>query len=623
MGKRIKKIFKTLIFKIIELIEKFEYRFLSLDENDIDKKILNTVDLNDIRVLTDKGWAEATNIHITQPYKIWRLVTDTGKFLECADNHIIFDKYFNQIFVKDLKQGDCIQTKDGLESIVSVGFYNSSVSMYDLTVNSADHRYYTNDILSHNTVMSSIFLAWFTIFNYDKNVLLVGNKGVTTKEIMDKINNILEGLPFFLKPGMVKKDVMTLFFDNKCKIIGQNTTKKAGIGYTIHLLYLDEFAHIQEHIKIPFYQNIQPVLSASKKSKSIITSTANGFDLFHDIYQGAVNGSNGYNPIKVDWWQIPGRDEEWKLDQIQLLGSEDAFNEQHGCQFLKSSTLLLSGDLLRQMNMSSKVYVFHEFDQLDDLYIDYSGLRWDPDFDIDELESEQNFFVISVDIAEGVGRDYTVLNIFQVDHISEKEIKKLQSPGGIYEFFGMKQVGMFRNNLMSIDDVSKILYELSVNIFSSENLRLVIEYNTYGTHLIKNLQTLYPNSNDFDEETIVKYSHRLNSKVKQFGIRIQKDSKKFYCEGAKKHFDNGRMIITEKKAIEEAGLFTKMLNGSYSAQAGHDDIMMTCINACTFFDTNDFHEIAEELFDYLPEHIQDLIDEVLDKETESIDIYDF
>ena len=256
MGKRIKKIFKTLIFKIIELIEKFEYRFLNLDENDINKKILNTVDLNDIQVLTDKGWSEATNIHITQPYKIWRLVTSTGKFLECADNHIIFDKYFNQIFVKDLKIGDYIQTKDGLESIVSVEFYNSSVSMYDLTVNSEDHRYYTNDILSHNTVMSSIFLARFTIFNYDKNVLLVGNKGVTTKEIMDKINNILEGLPFFLKPGMVKKDVMTLFFDNKCKIIGQNTTKKAGIGYTIHLLYLDEFAHIQEHIKIPFYQNI-------------------------------------------------------------------------------------------------------------------------------------------------------------------------------------------------------------------------------------------------------------------------------------------------------------------------------------------------------------------------------
>jgi len=114
------------------------------------------------------------------------------------------------------------------------------------------------------TITSSIFLTWFLLFHFDKNVLLMSNKGATTKEIMDKIKAIMEGLPFFLKPGVVKKDVMTMMFDNKCRIIGQNTTKTGGIGFTIHLLFLDEFAHIQESIKKPFYENVYPTLSSSK-----------------------------------------------------------------------------------------------------------------------------------------------------------------------------------------------------------------------------------------------------------------------------------------------------------------------------------------------------------------------
>jgi hypothetical protein len=151
------------------------------------------------------------------------------------------------------------------------------------------------------TITSSIFLTWYLLFHFDKNVLLMSNKGATTKEIMDKIKAIMEGLPFFLKPGVLKKDVMTMMFDNRCRIIGQNTTKTGGIGFTIHLLFLDEFAHIPEGIKRPFYENVYPTLSSSKISRMIITSTPNGFDLFQELYQGAIDGANEYTPLRVDW----------------------------------------------------------------------------------------------------------------------------------------------------------------------------------------------------------------------------------------------------------------------------------------------------------------------------------
>jgi hypothetical protein len=474
------------------------------------------------------------------------------------------------------------------------------------------------------TITSSIFLTWYLLFHFDKNVLLMSNKGATTKEIMDKIKAIVEGLPFFLKPGIVKKDVMSMMFDNKCRLIGQNTTKTGGIGFTIHLLFLDEFAHIQESIKRTFYENVYPTLSSSKISRVIITSTPNGYDLFHDLYVGAVNKINEYAAIRVDWWEVPGRDETWKQREIANLGSEEAFNQQYGCQFLASSSLLLSADDLVRMKRNEREFEFREVDPLDDLCIDYSGLKWDPDFDIDEIENEQNFYVMSIDISEGVGRDYTIFNIFKVNPISLQDAKKITSPSSISDFFSLEQVGIFRSNLLNIDDCSKVLYGLVVNLFNQENLRLIIEYNTYGSHLIKNLITLYPSSNDFDEETIVRYYHRVGAKTKTPGLRIQKDSKKLYCEKTKRLVTNHRIIIKETKSIREAELYSRNPNGSYSAQTGHDDIMATIVNCSSFFDTLDYTEIVEEMFDNIDASLQIEIDGLLDGNSDNEEtIYDF
>jgi hypothetical protein len=462
------------------------------------------------------------------------------------------------------------------------------------------------------TITSSIFLTWYLLFHFDKNVLLMSNKGATTKEIMDKIKAIMEGLPFFLKPGLNKKDVMTMIFDNKCRIIGQNTTKTGGIGFTIHLLFLDEFAHIQESIKKPFYENVYPTLSSSKISRVIITSTPNGYDLFHDLYQAAVDGLNEYKAIRVDWWEVPGRDDRWKEREIANLGSEEAFNQQYGCQFLSSSSLLLSSEEIKKLQEFEREFEFREIDPLDDLCIDYSQLKWDPEFDLDEIESDKNFFIFSIDLAEGVGRDYTVFNIFKIDTIQEKYLQNVKNPGSISEFFGVTQVGMFRSNLHNLDDVSKILYTLVVQLFDQENIRLIIEYNTYGATLIKNLITLYPASNDFDEETIVRYHHRVGTKIKNQGLRLNKDNKKLYCEKTKTLIKDGRLIIKEKKAIDEACLFSRNPNGTYSAQTGNDDIFMTTVNASSFFETLDFDEIIEEYYDNIDGTLQDLIDGIIE-----------
>ena len=187
------------------------------------------------------------------------------------------------------------------------------------------------------TVTSSIFIAWYLCFHYDRNVMVVANKLATTSEIVDKIRIVMKNLPFFMKPGIQSGGVTGMRFDNGNRLFSQATTKTAAIGFTIHLLFADEFAHIHPNFLLPFYRSIYPTLSSSKVSRMIVCSTPNGMNLFYEIYQGAQQGLNAFHPIRVDWWQVPGRDEAWKKREIANLGNEELFNQEYGNQFLASS----------------------------------------------------------------------------------------------------------------------------------------------------------------------------------------------------------------------------------------------------------------------------------------------
>lgn len=619
-------ILKNTIILLINFIEKIEYRGKSLNEDDITKKILSSLRLKDMYIDTDTGWEPISHIHITQPYKLWKVVLENGMYLEGADNHILFNEKYEEIFLKNVKPGDLIITLDGPIKATHIIKHNTKVSMFDVSVDSKNHRYWSNGILSHNTICSSIYIAWYSLFNFDKNALILSNKGATTREIIDKGKTILEHLPFFLKPGVIKWDVFNSKFDNGCRIIGQTTTKKAAIGFTIHLLFMDEFAHIPQNFVETFYENVYPTVSASQNSKVIITSTPNGFNKFYDIYSSAEKGLNEYTPFRVDWWDVPGRDEAWMHQEVANLGSEEAFNRQYGNQFIANSSLLLGADSLKKLQHEQVQFIHRELPQFDEDGIDYSGLLWDPDFDLDEAEEDTNYWVFSIDIAEGNGGDNSIVNIFKIELMDEKDWKRISSPGSFIDFFRLRQVGRFRSNTHSIEELAKVIYILAFDVFNSENLKLIIEWNMFGGELVRRLETVYPQRNDFDEEMIVKFKHRIDAKTLKFGLKIKRDNKPIFCQNFKKFISQNRIIVKDKTTVQEATTFGKLPNGSYAGQLGNDDLIMTSINSSEFMFTLDFSDFVEELYDIIDDKIQEKIDAILEQDSKggnlNYDIYD-
>ena len=117
----------------------------------MNKKFIESKKIDDYEVLTDSGWIDINAIHKTIKYDIWILKTDNFS-LKCADNHIVFDEQFNEIYIKNLVINDNIITKNGIEKVVFIEKTEDIINMYDLELDvKSNKRYYTNGILSHNT----------------------------------------------------------------------------------------------------------------------------------------------------------------------------------------------------------------------------------------------------------------------------------------------------------------------------------------------------------------------------------------------------------------------------------------------------------------------------------------
>jgi len=467
---------------------------------------------------------------------------------------------------------------------------------------------------SGKTITSSIFLLWYLLFNYEKNAMIMANIGDTAAELMDKIKVIMKGLPFFLKPGLIVYNVMTMKYDNGCRIMAKTTTKTSSIGYTIHMLYMDEFAHINPNFINQFFKSVYPTISSSQIARVIITSTPNGMNKFWELYKGAIDGENEFNPIRVEWWQIPGRDEEWRKKEIAALGSEEDFNQEYGCQFLSSSRLLLDSPTLKRLKTNEENFVFHELSPFEMSPIDYTPLLWHPKFDPTSIfEKDAQKFYISIDTAGGGGGDFSVVNIFKVTPMPTNSIKNKKFFEDESDFFCLLQVGIYRSNTVQIEELKAFVEILVLHVLGEENTRIVLEMDYKGELLMDKLL----DGDDFYDEMFVYTRHSEATSKLRPGVKLTVRNKEKFCYDLKINTRSYKIIPSEKNTIHELTNFGINSNGSFSSQIGKDDIAMTLVNLNCVFDNGDFQETVSELYDIIPEKFRNLIEERLNDSVEA------
>ena len=443
---------------------------------------------------------------------------------------------------------------------------------------------------SAKTTSISAFLSWMMIFHIDRNILIVANKEKTAIEIVDKIINIFKGLPFWLKPGTEAWGKTALKLDNGSKIISSATTNTASIGFTIHCVLLDEFAHIPENIVNNFWRSVYPTLSSSRVSQCIITSTPNGTtNKFYDIWSGATTGRNSFVPIRTDYWEVPGHDEAWAAQMKADFGEEE-FAQEFELQFNKNSKMLMKADDMKFTEKLVKQYV-HKTIYINNQYVNDEHITWHPDFDPNNID-ENDIFVFLVDIAEGNGDpdecletkektpDANTINMFKVVLNSPSNIKRYSNLScRTQDCIRFVQVGKYKNSSEDEIQAARVCSALSYNLFKDHdrnNVRVMVEMNFNGKSFFEEFKRhqLYTGS------TILKTYHKKpipgEQQKRKYGFKTT-TNKEHYCIKGKKLISVHRIIVTCIDTFEQMKSFG-YVRGKIKGIACHDDLSMPVFN---------------------------------------------
>jgi hypothetical protein len=310
----------------------------------------------------------------------------------------------------------------------------------------------------------------------------------------------------------------------------------------------------------------------------------------------------------------------WKEETIKDIGSEEAFNQEYGLQFYAASNLTFSEDMLARISEDEEKFVWHEIPEFERLpHIDYREFKWISDReDIFTWENRKNYwYAIGIDIAEGLGQDYSVLNLFRIMPRNKDELKNARIES-VYDFFKFEQVGIYHSNTTSVKRLAEMIYVLSFHILDENKIKIVLEYNTYGAEILAHIPNLYQGNNNFSSHIFARFKHRADALYGKIGLKVR-NNKGMLVKEYQNRINNYYIFPHEETTIREITTFVRVENNRsnqtrYESETGNDDCVMSIVGVSSLYGNSGF----KDLIDYFIEkEIDDeyikFIEKVLDK----------
>ena len=397
---------------------------------------------------------------------------------------------------------------------------------------------------SGKSISACAYLLWYVLFNPEKTVAILANKGATAREMLNRITLMLENIPFFLQPGSKALNKGSLEFSNNSRIIAAATSGSSIRGMSVNLLYLDEFAFVERAAE--FYTSTYPVISAGKDTKVIVTSTANGIgNQFHKIWEGAVQQINEFKSFRVDWWDVPGRDEKWK-EQTVANTSQLQFDQEFGNTFFGTGDTLINADTLLNLTCETTQEIYG------------SGL-----LKIYEEPVKDHDYVMTVDVSKGRGQDYSTFTLIDIS---------------VRPF---AQVAVYRNNTISPLLFPNIIYKYAKPY---NDAYVVVESNDQGSVVCNGLY------HDLEYENVhVESSVKANA----IGIEINRKTKRLGCSAIKDILETNRLTVNDDNTILEISTFEAKGQSYEASEGNHDDLMMNLVLFGYFVSTQYFSDMTD------------------------------
>ena len=522
-------------------------------------KFIESYDTNDYQIWTDTGWENVSSIHKTVKYELYILTLKNGLELKCADDHIVFTDTMKEVFVKNLVHGDYVMTETGpvmVESIIKTGEFEH---MYDVTVDSDNHRFYSNGILSHNTTTAVSYMLWLTLFHDDKKIAVLANKGQLARDILSDYQTAYESLPMWLQQGVRVWNKGRIILENGSTITAAATSSSAIRGSSFNCVLLDEFAFVSNNIADDFMASVLPTISSSEEAQIIIISTPKGMNHFYKLWNDAKNKKNAYVPFEAHWSEVPGRDQKWAEQQLKLLG-QVKYEQEVECRFLGSSDTLLDGRTLQNMKYLDPVA---RKEILNGQYLDIyeKPIRGgEGRLDVQTgMVIKDDVYIVSVDVAEGLGMDYSAITVIDVTMLPYKVVATFKSntiPPITFPSL-IVQVAKYYNN-------AYIIMEINQQPQVAEMVASEFNY--------PNLIKVQATGNGLNQFMILEGT----GKNVRNGLKTSHTTKRMGCNALKDLIESGKLLQYDFSLYKEFTTFIRIKN-SWGADDGEHDDLVSCL----------------------------------------------
>ena len=485
------------------------------------------------------------------------------EFAKCEEDIV----YFANNFVK-------ILTKEGRKLIGEVegvrGYQEEMLKMFQ------DNQF--SIILASRQIGKSItvaiYVAWYCLFHSDANILLLSETGKKAKDLFKKIKEIQDAFPMYMQLGLEYDSTGRRIYDNGCSIESENTTENSGVSGSYEFVYWDEMAILDPSMQNKIFTGVFPTMASfGEKAKFIITSTPRGRNnKFYHIWNGATSepDSADYMPfafMKIFWHQVGGREagSGWEEKERAIMGDE-GFEREYNLSFDADGSLLVEESNRKKFAKAYTKYIIPE----EEVPSMKKVLRIRPDYELEWFKDPDRKFHISIDIAGGKNRDYTVFNIFELKFKSFGEINSMNIINSELDFFKLEQVGMIRNNQIKTEFMAIYLYNWLTDYMIPLNVKLTIELNYEGKFFKKCLfefkdkdksNKLY----EFQEEMVVSYPRNMDFESAHWdeGINQNSGSKQESCKTINSRISRNDVTLSHATTIDEGLSFGKNKKGSY------------------------------------------------------------
>ncbi len=416
------------------------------------------------------------------------------------------------------------------------------------------------------STIATVVITHYILFNNYKKVAIVSKDKKGAKEILARILLMYKELPKWLQRPVVAEGTEHLVLTEEVSVMPFPAKSDEIRGQSVNYLYLDEFAFLHQNIADNFITGVMPTISNDPTSKVLLTTTPKGKNHFYhrwwslakDEVTPEENKLGVYKRRKVVWSDVPREEGEevFRATSLQSLGGDlQLFRQEFECEFIdgreNSLYRLIEGKNYKKptyfksyrLQGVDKTIFNREYSRHSDKCYFYKPRKL-----LDDLD---NIFVAGVDVANGVGEDYSVINVFWLNKTERR-----------YEQFFKYTV-----NTITPHNFTDILDCILTRILKQRVEWVAIERTGPGIAVIDKLI----DKNKFYYEQVL-YADKAAAKRGFYGNITSKHSKPARIATIKDLFSKNQIMLYDSETIYEHNNFL-LSNGRFimSEVEIHDD----------------------------------------------------